>query len=109
MEKEAIFVSDNRQTDYLSVSYRAAQEDIDARLFIGNNDSTFPRIVYIGTHEEILKPVVVRDKDGEEYVSREIEVYKLERDGDKIKFISNKVGKQGKMVSHPISRTIKQQ
>lgn len=109
MEKESIFVSDNRQTDYLSVSYRVAQEDIDARLFIGNDDSTFPRIVYIGTLEKVLKPVVVRDKDGEEYVSREIEVYKLERDGDNIKFISNKVGKQGKMVSHPISRTIKQQ
>lgn len=62
-----------------------------------------------GKMEKVLKPVVVRDKDGEEYVSREIEVYKPERDGDKIKFISNKVGKQGKMVSHPISRTIKQQ
>lgn len=71
-EKESIFVSDNRQTDYLSVSYRAAQEDIDARLFIGNDDSTFPRIVYIGTPEEVLKPVAVRDKDGEEYVSRTI-------------------------------------
>lgn len=92
LEKEAIFVSDDIQTDCLSISYRSAPDDIDARLFIGSNLS-FPRIVYIGTQEEILKPVVVRDKDNTEYVSGEIEVYKLERNKDEIKFISS--GKDG--------------
>ena len=88
LEKEAIFVSGDLQTDYLSISYRSVPDDIDARLFIGSNLS-FPRIVYIGTQEEILKPVVVRDKDDTEYVSGEIEVYKLERNKDEIKFIRN--------------------
>ena len=45
--------------------------------------------MYIGTQEEILKPAVVRDKDDTEYVSGEIEVYKLERNKDEIKFIRN--------------------
>lgn len=88
LKKEAIFVSGNQQTDYLSISYRFAKDNIDARLFIGNN-FTFPRIVYLGKQKEILKPVVAKDKDDTEYVSGEIEVYKLERDKYGIKFISN--------------------
>lgn len=92
LKKEAIFVSGDLQTDYLSISYRSAPDDIDTRLFIGSNLS-FPRIVYIGSQEEILKPVVVRDKDDTENVSGEIEVYKLERNKNEIKFISS--GKDG--------------
>lgn len=68
LKKETIFVSGNQQKDYLSISYRFAKDNIDARLFIGNN-FTFPRIVYIGKQGEILKPVVVKDKDDTEYVS----------------------------------------
>lgn len=86
LKKETIFLSGNQQTDYLSISYRFAKDNIDARLFIGYN-FTFPRIVYIGKQEEILKPVVVKDKDDTEYVSGEIEVYKLERNKYGIKFI----------------------
>lgn len=88
LKKETIFVSGNQQKDYLSISYRFAEDNIDARLFIGNN-FTFPRIVYLGKQKEILKPVVVKDKDDTEYVSGEIEVYKLERSKYEIKFISN--------------------
>lgn len=88
LKKETIFVSGNQQKDYLSISYRFAEDNIDTRLFIGNN-FTFPRIVYLGKQKEILKPVVVKDKDDTEYVSREIEVYKLERNKYGIKFISN--------------------
>ena len=88
LKKETIFVSGNQQKDYLSISYRFAEDNIDARLFIGNN-FTFPRIVYLGKQKEILKPVVVKDKDDTEYVGREIEVYKLERNKYEIKFISN--------------------
>lgn len=88
LKKETIFLSGNQQTDYLSISYRFAKDNIDARLFIGNN-FTFPRIVYLGKQKEILKPVVAKDKDDTEYVSGEIEVYKLERDKYGIKFISN--------------------
>lgn len=88
LKKETIFVSGNQQKDYLSISYRFAEDNIDARLFIGNN-FTFPRIVYLGKQKEILKPVVVKDKDDTEYVSGEIEVYKLERNKYEIKFISN--------------------
>lgn len=88
LKQDTIFVSGNQQKDYLSISYRDAEDNIDARLFIGNN-FTFPRIVYTGKQEEILKPVVVKDKDDTEYVSREIEVYKLVRNMNEIKFISN--------------------
>lgn len=88
LKKETIFVSGNQQKDYLSISYRFAEDNIDARLFIGNN-FTFPCIVYLGKQKEILKPVVVKDKDDTEYVGREIEVYKLERNKYGIKFISN--------------------
>lgn len=88
LKKETIFVSGNQQKDYLSISYRFAEDNIDARFFIGNN-FTFPRIVYLGKQKEILKPVVVKDKDDTEYVGREIEVYKLERNKYGIKFISN--------------------
>ena len=88
LKKETIFVSGNQQKDYLSISYRFAEDNIDARLFIGNN-FTFPRIVYLGKQKEILKPVVVKNKDDTEYVGREIEVYKLERNKYGIKFISN--------------------
>lgn len=88
LKKEAIFVSGNQQTDYLSISYRFAKDNIDARLFIGDN-FTFPRIVYLGKQKEILKPVVIKDKDDTEYVSGEIEVYKLERNKYGIKFISD--------------------
>ncbi|UVP10656.1 hypothetical protein NXW52_24060 [Bacteroides ovatus] len=88
LKKETIFVSGNQQKDYLSISYRFAEDNIDARLFIGNN-FTFPRIVYLGKQKEILKPVVVKDKDNTEYVGRETEVYKLERNKYEIKFISN--------------------
>ena len=88
LKKETIFVSGNQQKDYLSISYRFAEDNIDARLFIGDN-FTFPRIVYLGKQKEILKPVVVKDKDDTEYVSGEIEVYKLERNKYGIKFISN--------------------
>lgn len=88
LKKETIFVSGNQQKDYLSISYRFAEDNIDARLFIGNN-FTFPRIVYLGKQKEILKPVVVKNKDDTEYVGREIEVYKLERNKYEIKFISN--------------------
>lgn len=87
LKKETIFVSDNQQTDYLSISYRFTEDNIDTRLFIGNDD-VFPRIVYLGKQKEILKPVVVKDKDDTEYVSGEIEVYKLERNKYGIKFIS---------------------
>lgn len=89
LKKAMIFVSGNQQTDYLSISYRYAKDNIDTRLFISGN-LTFPRIVYVETQEEILKPVTVRDKDGTEYVGGEIEVYKLERSKKGIKFISNK-------------------
>ena len=34
-------------------------------------------------------PIIVKDKDDTEYVSREIEVYKLVRNKNEIKFISN--------------------
>lgn len=88
LKQDTIFVSGNQQKDYLSISYRGAEDNIDARLFI-NSNFTFPRIVYIGTQEEILKPVVVKDKDDTEYVSGEIEVYKLVRNKNEIKFISN--------------------
>lgn len=88
LKQDTIFVSGNQQKDYLSISYRDAEDNIDARLFIGSN-FTFPRIVYIGIQEEILKPVVVKDKDDTEYVSGEIEVYKLVRNKNEIKFISN--------------------
>lgn len=88
LKQDTIFVSGNQQKDYLSISYRDAEDNIDARLFIDSN-FTFPRIVYIGTQEEILKPVVVKDKDDTEYVSGEIEVYKLVRNKNEIKFISN--------------------
>ncbi|WP_018668253.1 hypothetical protein [Bacteroides gallinarum] len=88
LKQDTIFVSDNQQKDYLSISYRDAKDNIDARLFIGSN-FTFPRIVYIGIQKEILKPVVVKNKDDTEYVSREIEVYKLVRNKNEIKFISN--------------------
>ena len=88
LKQDTIFVSGNQQKDYLSISYRDAEDNIDARLFIGNN-FTFPRIVYIGIQKEILKPVVVKDKDDTEYVSGEIEVYKLVRNKNEIKFISN--------------------
>lgn len=88
MKQDTIFVSGNQQKDYLSISYRDAEDNIDARLFIGSN-FTFPRIVYIGIQKEILKPVVVKNKDDTEYVSREIEVYKLVRNKNEIKFISN--------------------
>lgn len=88
LKKETIFVSGNQQKDYLSISYRFAEDNIDARLFISNN-FTFPRIVYLGKQKEILKPVVVKDKDDTEYVSREIEVFKLESNKYGIKFISN--------------------
>ncbi|MFK1910745.1 hypothetical protein ACIXN6_00070 [Bacteroides fragilis] len=88
LKQDTIFVSGNQQKDYLSISYRDAEDNIDARLFIDSN-FTFPRIVYIGTQEEILKPVVVKDKDDTEYVSGEIEVYKLIRNKNEIKFISN--------------------
>lgn len=88
LKQDTIFVSGNQQKDYLSISYRDAEDNIDARLFI-NSNFTFPRIVYIGTQEEILKPVVVKDKDDTEYVSGEIEVYKLIRNKNEIKFISN--------------------
>ena len=89
LTKEPVFVSGNQQTDYLAVSYRFAEDNIDARLFTGNDD-VFPRIVYIEAQGEILKPVVVKDKYDTEYVGREIEVYKLERSKNEIKFISNK-------------------
>lgn len=88
LKQDTIFVSGNQQKDYLSISYRDAEDNIDARLFIGNN-FTFPRIVYIGKQEEILKPIIVIDKDDTEYVSGEIEVYKLVRNKNEIKFISN--------------------
>lgn len=88
LKQDTIFVSSNQQKDYLSISYRDAENNIDARLFIGNN-FTFPRIVYIGKQEEILKPIIVKDKDDTEYVSGEIEVYKLVRNKNEIKFISN--------------------
>ena len=88
LKQDTIFVSGNQQKDYLSISYRDAEDNIDARLFIGNN-FTFPRIVYIGKQEEILKPIIVKDKDDTEYVSGEIEVYKLVRNKNEIKFISN--------------------
>lgn len=88
LKQDTIFISGNQQKDYLSISYRDAEDNIDARLFI-NSNFTFPRIVYIGTQEEILKPVVVKDKDDTEYVSGEIEVYKLVRNKNEIKFISN--------------------
>lgn len=88
LKQDTIFVSGNQQKDYLSISYRDAEDNIDARLFIGSN-FTFPRIVYIGIQKEILKPVVVKDKDDTEYVSGEIEVYKLVRNKNEIKFISN--------------------
>lgn len=88
LKQDTIFVSGNQQKDYLSISYRNAEDNIDARLFIGNN-FTFPRIVYIGKQEEILKPIIVKDKDDTEYVSGEIEVYKLVRNKNEIKFISN--------------------
>ena len=88
LKQDTIFVSGNQQKDYLSISYRDAEDNIDARLFI-NSNFTFPRIVYIGTQEEILKPVVVKDNDDTEYVSGEIEVYKLIRNKNEIKFISN--------------------
>ena len=87
-KREMIFVSGNQQTDYLSISYRYAEDNIDTRLFI-NSNLTFPRIVYVETQEEILKPVTVRDKDNIEYIGGEIEVYKLERNKNEIKFISN--------------------
>lgn len=89
LKKETIFVSGNQQTEYLSISYRFVEDNIDARLFIGNN-FTFPRIVYIGKQEVILKPVVVKDRNDTEYVSEEIEVYKLERNKYGIKFIISK-------------------
>ncbi len=88
LKKETIFVSGNQQNDCLTISYRFAEDNTDARLFIGSN-FTFPRIVYIETQEEILKPVVLKDKDDTEYVSGEIEIYKLERNKNEIKFISN--------------------
>ena len=88
LKKETIFVSGNQQNDCLAISYRFAKDNIDARLFIDGNFS-FPRIVYIETQEEILKPVVIKDKDDTEYVSGEIEIYKLERNKNEIKFISN--------------------
>lgn len=88
LKQDTIFVSGNLQKDYLSISYRDAEDNIDARLFIGNN-FTFPRIVYIGKQEEILMPIIVKDKDDTEYVSGEIEVYKLVRNKNEIKFISN--------------------
>lgn len=88
LKQDTIFVSGNQQKDYLSISYRDAEDNIDARLFIGNN-FTFPRIVYIGKQEEILMPIIVKDKDDTEYVSGEIEVYKLVRNKNEIKFISN--------------------
>ncbi|EOA50195.1 hypothetical protein [Bacteroides salyersiae] len=88
LKQDTIFVSGNQQKDYLSISYRDAEDNIDARLFIGNN-FTFPRIVYIGKQEEILKPIIVKDKDDTEYVSGEIEVYKLVGNKNEIKFISN--------------------
>lgn len=52
LKKETIFVSGNQQKDYLSISYRFAEDNIDAQLFIGNN-FTFPRIVYLGKQKEI--------------------------------------------------------
>ena len=58
LKKEIIFVSGNQQTDYLSISYRYVKDNIDTRLFISGN-LTFPRIVYVETQEEILKPVTV--------------------------------------------------
>lgn len=88
LKQDTIFVSGNQQKDYLSISYRDAEDNIDTRLFIGNN-FTFPRIVYIGKQEEILMPIIVKDKDDTEYVSGEIEVYKLVRNKNEIKFISN--------------------
>ena len=88
LKKETIFVSGNQQNDCLAISYRFAKDNIDARLFIGSN-FTFPRIVYIETQEEILKPVVIKDKDDTEYISGKIEIYKLERNKNEIKFISN--------------------
>lgn len=88
LKQDTIFVSGNQQKDYLSISYRDAEDNIDARLFIGYN-FTFPRIVYIGKQEEILMPIIVKDKDDTEYVSGEIEVYKLVRNKNEIKFISN--------------------
>lgn len=95
LKKETIFVSDNQQTDYLSISYRFTEDNIDTRLFIGNNDM-FPRIVYIEAQGEILKPVVRKNEDGIESVGGEIEVYRLERKKGEIKFISNnKVGSTG--------------
>ena len=87
-EKEIIFVSGNQQTDYLSISYRYVKDNIDTRLFISGN-LTFPRIVYVETQEEILKPVTVRDKDDIKYIGGEIDVYKLERNKNEIKFINN--------------------
>ena len=88
LKKEIIFVSGNQQKDYLSISYRDAEDNIDARLFISGN-LTFPRIVYVETQEEILKPVTVRDKDDIKYIGGEIDVYKLERNKNEIKFINN--------------------
>lgn len=88
LRKEPIFVSGNQQTDYLTVSYRFAEDNIDARLFTGNDD-VFPRIVYIEAQGEILKPVVRKNDDGIESVSGEIEVYRLERKKGEIKFVSN--------------------
>lgn len=88
LKQDTIFVSGNQQKDYLSIFYRDAEDNIDARLFIYNN-FTFPRIVYIGKQEEILMPIIVKDKDDTEYVSGEIEVYKLVRNKNEIKFISN--------------------
>ena len=88
LKKEIIFVSGNQQTDYLSISYRYVKDNIDTRLFISGN-LTFPRIVYVETQEEILKPVTVRDKDDIKYIGGEIDVYKLERNKNEIKFINN--------------------
>lgn len=53
------------------------------------NCLTFPRIVYVETQKEILKPVTVRDKDDIKYIGGEIDVYKLERNKNEIKFINN--------------------
>lgn len=88
LKKETIFVSGNQQTDYLSITYRYAEDNADTRLFISGNLS-LPRIVYVETQEEILKPVTVRDKDDIEYIGGEIKVYKLERNRNEIKFVSN--------------------
>lgn len=43
----------------------------------------------VETQEEILKPVTVRDKDDIKYIGGEIDVYKLERNKNEIKFINN--------------------